>query len=94
MCQITIHMASLLPELTSEGLTLWRLRRTSDDQLWCSASEFSGELVLTVHDLASDQTKVAETHWDVVSLVDRSEELRDDFIQMGWTLVDVDLVEP
>ena len=87
-------MAALLPELSAEGLTLWRLRRTSGDQLWCSVSEFAGELALTVHDLASDPVKVAEAHWDVVSLIDRSDELRDGFIASGWTVVDVDLVEP
>ena len=87
-------MASLFPELTNEGLVLWRLRRTSEDQLWCAVTDFAGELALTVHDVASDQVKVAETHWDVVSLVDRSDELRDEFVELGWTLVDVDLVEP
>ena len=87
-------MASLFPELTNEGLVLWRLRRTSEDQLWCAVTDFAGELALTVHDVASDQVKVAETHWDIVSLVDRSDELRDEFVELGWTLVDVDLVEP
>lgn len=87
-------MESLIPELSTDGLILWRLRRTSDDQLWCSASAFAGELALTVHDLASDQVRVTETHWDVVSLVDRSDELRNDFIELGWIPVDVDLVEP
>ena len=87
-------MATLFPELTAEGLILWRLRRTPEDQLWCSVSEFAGELALTVHDLALDQVKVAETHWDVVALVDRSEELREELVAAGWTVVDVDLVEP
>lgn len=87
-------MSTLLPELTAGGLNLWRLRRTPEEQLWCSVSDFAGELALTVHDLAADQVKVAETHWDVVSLVDRSEELREEFVAVGWTMVDVDLVEP
>lgn len=87
-------MSRLLPELTTEGLILWRLRRTSESQLWCSVAQFAGELALTVHDLGADDVKVAETHWDVVSLIDRSDALRDEFVQLGWTLIDVDLVEP
>ena len=87
-------MSNFLPELTAEGLTLWRLRRAPDDQLWCSVSEFAGELALTVHDLASDQVRVAEAHWGIVPLVDRADELRDEFVDEGWIVVDVDLVEP
>ena len=87
-------MPAFLPEVTADGLILWRLRRTPEQQLWCAVSEFAGELALTVHDVATDQMPVAETYWDIESLVSRAEALRDQFLAAGWEAVDVDLDEP
>ena len=87
-------MPALFPEVTTDGLILWRLRRAPERQLWCAVSEFAGELALTIHDIPTDRMPVAETHWDIGSLVDRAEALRAQFLAAGWEAVDVDFDEP
>ena len=84
----------LLPELTADGLVLWRLRRTPEDQLWCMVGEFAGELALTLHDQASRLVPVAEFHQTIASVVNRAETLQAEFVTAGWEVVDVDLDEP
>ncbi len=87
-------MTILLPEITDEGLSLWRLSRPPDDQLWCSVSRFGGELALTVNNLGTGQVPVAESHSDVGAIIRRADELREQFVAAGWTEIDVDLDEP
>ncbi len=84
----------LLPELTARGLVLWRLRRSSDQQLWCSVHESGGELSLTVHEPSGDRTLVSEVHLTIAPLVERAEHLQERLVDAGWQLVDVDLDEP
>ena len=84
--------AALLPEVTANGLVLWRLR-VPDHQLWCTVEDFAGELALRVHDQATDQTMISETHDTAASVVERADELRDRFMADGWDVVDVDLDE-
>lgn len=87
-------MAHLLPELSIDGLVLWRLRRESHQQLWCSVSDFAGEFALTVNNLGTGQVLVAEAHSDIAPLLNRVWGLRDQFVSAGWHEVDVDLDEP
>ena len=86
-------MTTLVPEVTASGLLLWRLRRAADQQLWCAVRQAAaqGSLVLTVHDTASGQTVVDETHADIVPLVERAEAMRDVLVAAGWQLIDVDV---
>ena len=85
---------TLLPELTADGLVLWRARRSPEHQLWCVVGDFGGELTLTIYDLASDKVLVEEVHKTIASLVSRADSLQCEFTTAGWELVDVDLDEP
>ena len=87
-------MTTCLPEVTARGLVLWRLRRSPEEQLWCSVRDFGGDLAFVVQDPAAPRTAVAEPHRDIASLVDRAETLRAQLRAAGWQLVDVDLDEP
>ena len=80
--------------MTAHGLVLWRMRRSPDQQLWCSVCDRASELALTVQDPAERRTAVAEPHAHIGSLIDRAENLRDQLEAAGWQLVDVDLDEP
>ncbi len=87
-------MTTLLPELATRELTLWRLRRSPDEQLWCSVCDLTGELTLTVHAPGMPRTAMSEIHAHVESLVDRASRLKDQLVSSGWQAVDVDLDEP
>ena len=69
-------MTTLIPELTTRGLILWRLRRSPDEQLWCSVCDLAGELTLTVHAPGMPRTSMAEVHPHVGSLVERASTLQ------------------
>lgn len=88
------HMTPFLPELSLDGLVLWRLRRESHQQLWCSVSDFAGEFALTVNNLGTGQVLVAEAHPEISPLMNRVVGLRDQFVSAGWHEVDVDFDEP
>ena len=86
-------MTTLLPELTAQGLVLWRLRWSTEQQLWCSVHEGSRGLTLTVHNPATDETSVTEAS-TITILINRAENLRNQLVAAGWKAVDVDLDEP
>ena len=87
-------MTALFRELTTQGLVLWRLRRSSNQQLWCTVFEREGELALTFHDPATDRRPVAETHPHIGPLMDRADELRVLLVGAGWEESGADLNEP
>ena len=80
--------------MTAHGLVLWRLRRSPEEQLWCTVRDFAGELALVVQNQATPRTAIAEPHPDIARLIDRAETLREQLMAAGWQLVDVDLDEP
>ena len=82
-------MTVRLPEVAAEGLVLWRVRQPPGRELWCCITECYGELILGIHDLVTDDVLFAEVHWDVVSLVSRAEELRDEYLAAGWCAFDL-----
>ncbi len=87
-------MIAYLPELSCRGLVLWRLRRSPDEQLWCTVHDFVGELSLSVHDPSAPQRATAEAYQNVVSLIERADHLQERLLAAGWEVVDVDLDEP
>ena len=88
-------MITRLPEFTATGLALWRLRRSPDEQLWCSAYYLgSDELVRVVHDQATQQPVVEETYVSIARLIECADRVRHPFEAHGWQEVDVDLDEP
>ncbi len=90
-----MKMISRLHEFTATGLALWRLRRASDEQLWCSAYYLgSNELVLVVQDQATEQPVVEDTYVSIAPLIECADRLRHQFEAQGWQEVDVDLDEP
>ncbi len=82
-------MTVLLPEVSAEGLVLWRVRQPPARNLCCCITESGGELMLGVHDIVTDDVLFAEVHRDVVSLVSRAEELQDDYLAAGWHACDL-----
>ena len=83
-------MAAILPEVTADGLVLWRVRRTPDRQAWCYVTEFCGEVTLSVHDLGTDDVFIAEVHASLPSLVERAERIRRKLLATGWDEYDPD----
>ena len=85
-------------EVTVNGLILWRMRRSPDEQLWCTVrdrtDEKGGGLVLTVQDPGKLRTATAKECANVQSVVDVADRLRDQLTTAGWHVVDVDLDEP
>ena len=86
-------MTTAIPELLTQGLTLWRLRRSRNEQLWCSVRDREGSLALIVQDPSMPRTAISEAHPHVESLVDRAESLRQELEATGWQPVDVDIDE-
>ncbi len=87
-------MTTLLSELTASGLVLWRLRWSSDHHIWCTVQDRNGELILTVHEPATDRIVMTETHDDIGPVVDRARHLCDQYMANGWQCIDIDLDEP
>ena len=81
---VRAYLVIRLPEVSAAGLVLWRLRRPPRQELRCGITEFCGELLLGIHDVVADEVLFAEAHWDIVSLVSRAEELRDEYVAAGW----------
>ena len=87
-------MTTYLPEVTAEGLILWRMRRSPHEQLWCSVHDFAGELSLTIQNPAQPGTADAEVHSNIGSVIDHADRMRDQLLAGGWEIVDIDLDEP
>ncbi len=85
--------AALLPEVTADGLVLWRLR-VPGHALWCTVEDIAGQLLLRVYDPSTGQTMAHDTLDTAALVVQRADDVRDLFIADGWELVDVDLDEP
>ena len=51
-------------------------------------TEFCGEIVFGIHDVTAGDVLLAEIHWDVVSLVSRAEDVREDYVAAGWQAFD------
>ncbi len=75
-----------------DGLILWRLTMTGRCDLWGLAFELAEGLFFVVDDNPEGPHpyKVHEKHRDVVSLVDRAEELKRSLCKCGWAEVDVE----
>ena len=85
--------AALLPEVTADGLVLWRLR-VPDHRLWCTVEDIAGQPLLRVFDPSTRQTVAHDTLDTAALVVQRADDLRDLFIASGWEQVDVDPGEP
>ena len=88
-----MSMPAPLPELTQDGLALWRLRWGADSQLWCEVGDFAGELLLRFYDPGTDETTLAEVCESIEAAVGQADALRDQFVAAGWEVVDADLDE-
>lgn len=83
-------MAAILPEVTADGLVLWRVRKTKGRQAWCYVTEFCGEVTLSVHDLGTDDVFIAEVHSSLLPLVERADRIRRQLLATGWEDYDPD----
>jgi len=78
--------------LIADGLILWRLTMPGRSDLWGLAFELLDGLFFVVDDDPDGPRPypVHECHPDVISLVDRAEELRRSLCKCGWAEVDVE----
>lgn len=81
-------MTALATEITSHGLALWRLKRSSTRHIRCLVGRFSGKLVLAIH--SDGKVLVAESFSDIVPLVKQADAMRAAYLRKGWTDVDSD----
>ena len=84
----SVRVPSLAPEVTSQGLVLWRLRKDRARQLWCEVKDQSSTLLIRVHNPVTSRTAVSETYDSIQLAVDRADYLRDQYTAAGWQLVD------
>jgi hypothetical protein len=85
-------IVSEISEVARDGLILWRLTRSGEHDLWCVVFETSIGFFLVVedHPERTEAPCMSERHADVIALVSRSDALKDDYLQDGWSDVDVD----
>ena len=76
-----------LPELPADGLVLWRLSKDGYEW-WCSVEDFAETLALRVHSPNGERTLVAESHDTAAAVVARAHELRVQFVDDGWEVVE------
>ena len=81
-------MTALAPEVTAHGLALWRLQRSPEQRLHCLVGKFSGKLVLAIH--SEGKVLVAESHSDIVTLVNQAEAMKASYVRKGWEELDVE----
>lgn len=81
-------MTALAPEVTAHGLALWRLHRLPEQRLHCLVGKFSGKLMLGIH--SEGKVLVAESHSDIVTLVNQAEAMKASYMQEGWDELDVE----
>jgi hypothetical protein len=76
----------------ADGLILWRLSMAGRCDLWALAFELPDGLFFVVDDDPEGPRPytVHEQHADVVSLVDRADDLKRSLSKCGWAEVDVD----
>ena len=79
-------MTAHAPEITTQGLVLWRLQRTPERHLRCLVGRFGGKLVLAVH--SEGKVLVAESHSDIASVVDQADAMRSSYLRKGWEEVE------
>jgi hypothetical protein len=84
-------IVSEISEVARDGLILWRLTR-GDRDLWCLVFDTAIGFFLVVedHPEGTQPPRLSERHADVIALVSRSDALKDDYLQDGWSDVDVD----
>ena len=88
-------MTGLFPELTNDGLVLWRLRHTPNLELFGYLREADAKLTLALRDPArAVSLGVSVPNNDLSTLVNSAIALRDQFLSTEWQEVDVDLDEP
>jgi len=78
--------------IISEGLILWRLSMAGRSDLRGRAFELPDGLFFMVHDDCETPRPytILERHDDIVSLVDRAEDLKRSLCKCGWAELDVE----
>ena len=79
-------MTAHAPEITTQGLVLWRLQRLPERHIRCLVGRFGAKLVLAVH--SEGKVLVAESHSDIVSIVSQSDAMRASYLRKGWEEVE------
>ncbi len=79
-------MTAHAPEITTQGLVLWRLQRSPERHIRCLVGRFGAKLVLAVH--SEGKVLVAESHSDIVSVVSQSDAMRASYLRKGWEEVE------
>ena len=74
-----------LAEPTAPPVVVWHLRRMPDQALWCLATKVGHLYALTVcRDTSPRARPMRERFADIASLVTRAEQVKEEFLAMGW----------
>ena len=71
--------------MTAKAVVVWHLCRTPDQEVWCLATEADHGFTLTVPCDPEDPTRlVAERYEDIMSLMRRADQVKQEFLGRGW----------
>ena len=74
-----------LADSSPKPVVVWRLRRHPNQEVWCLATKVGHLFVLTVcHDTSHRAGPMRERFGDIVSILQRADQVKEDFLNMGW----------
>ena len=79
-------MSVRAPEVTDQGLALWRLHRPPDQHLRCLVGTYENKLVLAIR--AEGKMLLVESHADITALMQRADTMRESYLKQGWEVYD------
>jgi len=76
-------MSARAPEVTDQGLALWRLRRSPEQYLRCLVGTYEDKLVLAIR--SEGKMLLVESHADITMLVRRADAMKVTYLRQGWS---------
>ena len=81
---VTVRMPTTLPTSTAP-IKVWHLVRHPDQEVWCLVGKVRHPFVLTVcRDTTHRARPMRERFADLVSVIQRADQMKEDFLAMGW----------
>ena len=79
-------MTTPAPEVTDQGLALWRLHRAPEQYLRCLVGTFERKLILAIR--SEGKMLLVESHMDILDLVARADMMKAAYVAQGWAEFD------
>ena len=80
-----MRMPTTLADWPAKPVVVWRLRRHPDQEVWCLATRVRHLFLLTVcHDTSHRAGPMRERFADIESILQRADQVKEDFLDMGW----------